>query len=244
LGTPMISTRRFPPAERDALPTILYKYYPAKRIDIFGTWSARFTRPSQFNDTFDSYYATEMKSGSSTRLKFRNQLGIFCMTEDPDNHLMWVHYSDNHEGFVVGFKTNAPFLAQSGRELKRVKYESEPPEVLFAGEPPLLVCCYKAKEWDCEKEWRCIQKFKPSESRDVMFDPGSISEVILGSKISNQDLLAIVGFVEALGPEYNIPISRSKPDKARWAFTHERVDIHVCPQCSGDGYIETKHELG
>ena len=32
------------------------------------------------------------------------QSGVFCVSEKPDNHLMWSHYGDQHCGLVIGFK--------------------------------------------------------------------------------------------------------------------------------------------
>ena len=37
-------------------------------------------------------------------------MGVLCLTERPDNHMMWVNYARNHTGFVIGFDLASPFL--------------------------------------------------------------------------------------------------------------------------------------
>ena len=38
-------------------PSVLYKYCPPARIDIFENFAVRFSPPSEFNDTFDTEYS-------------------------------------------------------------------------------------------------------------------------------------------------------------------------------------------
>src|SRR5579862_2843271 len=83
-------------------PLVLYKYLPPDRIDLLLDMEIRFSRPSDFNDAFDSHYvvtASDSKTvsdGKTARSRLKNRLGIFCLTESRDNHLMWVHYAKNH----------------------------------------------------------------------------------------------------------------------------------------------------
>jgi hypothetical protein len=85
---------------KSKLPPTLYKYCPPERIDILSDVRIRFSPPSEFNDTFDTQFrpAPSEKVSPSERAKLRiarsgrrNQLGILCLTKDPDNHLMWVN---------------------------------------------------------------------------------------------------------------------------------------------------------
>src|SRR5712692_3452331 len=97
-------------------PAVLYKYYPSARIDIFQNWFLRFARPSAFNDSFDSRYGISGdKSLIQRASNFRRQVGIFCLTEDADNQLMWVHYAEQQKGFAIGFHTDSALLTTQGR---------------------------------------------------------------------------------------------------------------------------------
>src|SRR5260221_12186075 len=95
------------------VPVTLYKYLPPERIDVMEGMRLRFSAPSEFNDTFDADYLVPRNQGPRAvmnRLQLRNRLGIACLTERPDDHLMWVHYAKNHTGFVLGFNPREPFF--------------------------------------------------------------------------------------------------------------------------------------
>jgi len=50
---------------RDQPPAILYKYFPPERIDVLENLSLRFTRPTEFNDTFDTHFLVPRPSPSN-----------------------------------------------------------------------------------------------------------------------------------------------------------------------------------
>jgi hypothetical protein len=165
------------------VPDVLYKYLAPERIDIFEEMLVRFSPPTHFNDTFDSDYLVPISrsiKGITARTLLRNKLGVFCLTERPDDHLMWVHYARSHTGFVLGFNARAPFFQEEGRILDKVKYQKGPK---VFGEGGTDVCFYKSNEWSYEREWRCVRKFERSESRLVVIDPSLITQIIFGSKM-------------------------------------------------------------
>src|ERR1035438_115641 len=86
---------------KTALPPTLYKYYPPERVDVIGTLEIRFSAPSEFNDTFDTQHqlSTTLEAQSTPKqaliakarsriaqARFRDELGVFCLTAQPDNH--------------------------------------------------------------------------------------------------------------------------------------------------------------
>ena len=74
-----------------------------------------------FNDTFDCDYT--LPGGNRYKdLMHRTSLGIFCLTEDPDSHVMWVHYAAQHTGFVLGFDTSSELFSENGAKLAAVDY--------------------------------------------------------------------------------------------------------------------------
>lgn len=134
---------------------------------------------------------------------FRSQLhrmGILCLTEHPDNHLMWSHYADSHRGIVLEFDAAHPFFDQRTfaedefRCLKRVTYaEARPSVTLF--DPiadPALVLANVAQEsfytkglhWEYEAEWRMVRPLEEAEDTRLSlfsFPPAALTGVILGS---------------------------------------------------------------
>jgi len=113
------------------MPSILYKYYPPERMDFFETFTVRFTCPEDFNDLFDSTWRgrTSDTDAFFRESRFRKRLGILCLTEDPDNQLMWVHYAARHSGSVVGFDTGAEVFSEGDGALQKVRYEPPPTAV-------------------------------------------------------------------------------------------------------------------
>jgi hypothetical protein len=97
----MTDSPKFIPVE-DAKSKVLYKYYPPERRDIFENWSVRFS-PVHFNDTFDSDYIIYQPSDAPMRNVYHSTSGILCLTEDPDNQLMWVHYAKQAQGLLLDF---------------------------------------------------------------------------------------------------------------------------------------------
>src|ERR1700682_5141793 len=181
-----------PEEEQDKdVPPVLYKYYPPEHLSVIGTWRGWFSSPRDFNDTFDSYYRTN-PAGLEIRTTFHNSLGIFCLSADPDNHLMWVNYAKQHTGFVIGFKTNCEFFTYHNRLLRRVIYGQRSPLIAAPQEPDESACCYKSDDWSYEREWRCIERFTPIESRSVRFGVETVSEIILGWKMQSTDVVNIL----------------------------------------------------
>ncbi|MDV1154738.1 DUF2971 domain-containing protein [Citrobacter freundii] len=90
---------------------ILYKYIDNASLDRFfqdGYISIKFTPHSEFNDPFESYgYALDDKSIKSLTMRheINQNLACLCLSKNPLNVLMWSHYADKHQGFVVAIDT-------------------------------------------------------------------------------------------------------------------------------------------
>jgi hypothetical protein len=219
-----------------ARPEILYKYFPSERIDILENMELRFSRPSEFNDTFDTHYLvpnSQGPKGKSDRLRLRNRAGIFCLTERPDNHLMWVHYAKNHTGFVLGFSARAPFFQEDSRVLRKVAYQSVP---RVFSEADMNACFYKSDTWTYEQEWRCVRPFQTSESRFVGIDSNLITQIIFGFRMEAWQISRIVQYTNILEMTHT-QFLLSSPSRNNWTFENSPKRMAVCDNCSGNGYL-------
>jgi hypothetical protein len=229
------------PTDGPELPDILYKYLPPERIDVLENMQVRFSRPSDFNDTFDSHYLVPRSEGiaaSAARYRLKNRLGLLCLTERPDNHLMWVHYAQKHTGFILGFNANAPFFSENGRNLRKVIYQNRPNVV---SEADANVCFYKSDAWKYEREWRCVRSFQPSESRMELIDSNLVSQIIFGSKMEPWQRARIVSCVEAYGmPE--VQFFLSSPSFKSWTFENLPKKMSLCDKCVGNGHLMEDYE--
>jgi hypothetical protein len=155
---------------------------------------------------------------------------------------MWVHYAAQHRGFAIGFNTTSDPVKSQQRELRKVLYTNSP-RLLTDEDPSIDACCYKSEEWKYEREWRCVQQFKPGESREIHLEPKSINEIIVGSKMTGEhivDILTGVRLLETAAEErHSVSVFRSKPMWNSWSFSHEPLNQQLCDQCEGNGYIST-----
>jgi hypothetical protein len=224
------------------VPALLYKYYPPERVDVVERQSLRFSSPFEFNDQFDSYHrlpwAADQKVKSS-RHKLRRIVGILCLAESPDNHMMWVNYTKNHSGFVLGLDASSEFFQADDRSLRKVIYQPKPP--VFK-EPDENGCFYKSAEWTYEQEWRCVRQFTTTESRDVAFDWPLLRTVIFGSQMDQWVLARLVQMVTAYAQAYGgaqPQFQKSVPTPSDWRFKNVLDPVVMCGHCQGEGVVRS-----
>jgi Protein of unknown function (DUF2971) len=128
-------------------------------------------------------------------------VGIFSLSEDATNMLMWSHYGQNHTGVVIGFDTSTDCTLSLSGDCEAVQYTDELSEFKFRNtnqmalnlelspsgetkmrsyipitEPQIRrALLSKTTPWAYEREWRFIaQQFG---SHDL---PAKIKELIFG----------------------------------------------------------------
>lgn len=133
--------------------------------------------------------------------RLRKQMGIFCMTSEPDNILMWSHYAEAHTGFCLEFKTGNPFFLRE-RRIKEEGYKPDRP-CLNLIEPPdsdkiVQALLTKAIGWKYEHEWRIVDH---KNGPGVQIYPSeALSGVILGCRISPENRQRITQWCQARTP--------------------------------------------
>ena len=133
----------------------------------------------QFTDTDRLKASYEMKE---IKAFFRNQAKISCFCEDKYSNLMWAHYADYHEGFLLEYdKQSIIDFIKNNHSIKlfpviynnkrynisnHIKWYLQSnicsnaganidihiPDILY----PEKTHLHKAKDWEYEKEWRII----------------------------------------------------------------------------------------
>lgn len=162
---------------------------------------------------------------------FSSQLGVLSLTEEPDNLLMWSHYSDSHSGFVIKFDTKHSFFTDSNKllneifHLTKIKYLENRPNLFVMDKEILDVLFQKGNIWEYEKEWRlCKSLEKASKTINVnrrevylfKFPPTIITEIILGSRISLDVAREIKHTISNDKTLQHITIKRAIPDKKEY----------------------------
>lgn len=137
------------------------------------------------------------------------QSRVFCVTEGPDNVVMWSHYADEHRGVV--------FILRCDDELdnrllaaQKVEYTDKfltfPSVEAYAkhltGEEPFdlvpliwKIVVTKHKDWSYEREWRVhlpLLDESPGEVFSILVEDSRIFEAVyLGCRMPEQDIDSI-----------------------------------------------------
>jgi len=125
-------------------------------------------------------------------------IGIYCMTERPNNILMWAHYADSHRGVCVEFDIEENGLFY--KDLMPVQYEKKYPIFELSQyregknmfyDMHLQLICTKSTLWKYEKEWRVIvdggrdgYPFKKEHLTKIIFGvntPNDVRENVISS---------------------------------------------------------------
>jgi hypothetical protein len=166
-------------------------------------------------------------------------LGLLCLSELRDSVLMWGHYTDCHQGFVVGFDAAHPFFSKRRSAtdecgfLRRVVYQRERPELRFdAVSETVSVDMFQTKssEWAYEKEWR-IMRFLPAATKRIEqhphdiclfeFEPDAVKELIVGMR-AEDSLVREIRRVAALLPGASLFAAHEHPSEYALAIKELR----------------------
>ena len=172
-----------------------------------------FARTSKIRDDLINGFTKELTT----------QAGIYSMTEDHKNLLMWSHYANSHKGICLKFRATS-YTKFFGESLQ-VNYQHEYPKINFikhsSNEKLQLSLLTKSKEWAYEKEWRML---KPEEGRQIhLFPPEHLVGVILGCKIDPNDRSDIIAWIKE--SKKSITVQQAKLDKASFAI--QMVDVEI-----------------
>ncbi|MEY2521298.1 MAG: hypothetical protein QOF24_3057 [Verrucomicrobiota bacterium] len=158
---------------------------------------------------------------------FNDNLGIFCLTEDPTNLLMWAHYADHHRGVVIEFdETHTFFNQRKGpqddlRHFRKVNYTDVRPSVFLSLSDAIQVFYTKSCEWEYEREWRLITPLTDAAIQDE--NPG-------GPPIALFELPseALVGVTTGCRIDHVMSFDLARLIRTNPAFQHvkfERVEL-------------------
>lgn len=136
--------------------------------------------------SFSSYFTNHFK-------KTLSKIGVSCFVPDPNNLLMWAHYSESHKGLCLKFDIKEDPKLFSGTF--NVKYSSAYPVFDYLKEKKSLVnkaVLAKSDHWSYEKEIRVLQHqfgLKP-------FNRACLKEVIFGCNTDPSEIKTIKQIVQ------------------------------------------------
>ncbi len=126
------------------------------------------------------------------------QHGILCLTEVPDNLLMWSHYADGHRGFCLCFDCENSFFGRAND----VKYIKIYPELIGPDYPDnewiTAMVFSKSEEWKYEREWRIVKIGGGGQSHE--YPEGALKKVFFGCQMKEKHKIMISGWAQAISP--------------------------------------------
>ncbi len=138
----------------------------------------------------------------------KNKIGVFCLSDDPVSMLMWSHYANGHQGFVVGYKNiHQHFEPDETGTLDtptRVKYGRSASGVTFDPQSTLDIFFSKGLEWQYENETRILrplmecEKMSNNAGGDIFvskIDKNCISTLIAGSRMQELQIKKIADII-------------------------------------------------
>jgi len=162
---------------------------------------------------------------SAKRNSYKN-IGICSFSEVLDDPVMWAHYTNSYNGYVLKFKGDniEAFWDQNLFEkytLTRVIYPDQPKQIKtsfpFAQH---YVLSTKFKRWSYEKEWRAIIQLA-SNGRKLTIDKSSIEAIYIGHEIvdKNDSGYSILNsIIDSYYPELPVYIVYPHPTKLELMF--------------------------
>ncbi|MNK65760.1 hypothetical protein D3C87_850620 [compost metagenome] len=162
-----------------------------------------------------------------TKADLHKTIGLLSLTTHPDNLLMWAHYANCHSGFCVGLDSNILFEVIGGTIGPVTYVEDFPLMSLFPEDGESVkhmvkMLNSKSPHWTYENEYRLTK----SESANKAYELPSeaIKEVVLGCKMRQDDMTAIIEVMDSKFP--NARIFEAKTSLESFTLNlHEAVSI-------------------
>lgn len=164
------------------------------------------------------------KSLPEVNTQTRQQLSvskILCLTEVPDNPVMWTHYADVHRGVVLRFR-DYPQYDSPFRMAEPVQYVAKTPALVdeeflsdmlagrasFSSNELLSRLVYtKSAEWAYEREWRLYSgngRNRDAKFEDLKFGSFELDAVLFGLNTSGDDVAELSELARDLYPRAEI----------------------------------------
>ncbi len=171
---------------------------------------------SMSDDEVESSYQQFVKSLTEMLERTMTHSGVTCFSEERNNQRMWGTYGDSHSGACIEFDTSAE-KSQFAKHLMPVIYTSSKldacPAELMTDTLTLdqyvlgFFFCMKQVDWSEEREWRLLLLADSPQSpceRIHPFEPGAISRIFLGPRISDNDEEQIRSAAAAVGTHVGV----------------------------------------
>lgn len=170
--------------------------------------------------TYDPVYIDKMAADLREQLAemLTEKIGVFCVSANRDDILMWSHYADSHGGVCLEFDEACPTLAQA---LKVIYSEARSPINRFEDDPETMsdkALLTKSDHWEYEAEWRSIRYDEGPGI--VSFQPEHLTGVIIGARASAATIAKVEEWTRARPTPWTV---------YRASVSNDRFELEIAP---------------
>lgn len=172
----------------------------------FGYTLKNISPGNKYDKRYRKFISQEIKGSEdikAQRISFDNivkECGIFSMSKNNNNILLWSHYANSHAGICIEFKVDEEFFGHASK----ITYSDDYPKVdylkniIFDKNQADKAILTKSKLWQYEEEYRIILVSEPPpdpfSTDDIVghheireFPEELLTGVILGCSISEEN---------------------------------------------------------
>lgn len=161
-------------------------------------------------------YVKRIKTIHDYYEKLIKKFYVCCFSEVDDSLLMWGHYTRNHTGVVISFKTAVDYFGYDFRDIKYTNDRIQVPSYFGLEKSDPLVTdnwqrdllTSKAECWSYEKEWRCIKQtddlLKDKDGTHLLIDRNSVLKIVFGCRILEQNKQELLKLIKEGWPDVRI----------------------------------------
>jgi len=131
------------------------------------------------------------ETGIDSITKAMDETGVFCMSGNPNDILMWGHYADGHRGFCLQFDAKCSTFS-TAKEMTYAPDNKRPiinaMEAVLSEAPEIAdklftdSICTKSKHWEYEDEWRLFTDIENACGKEIHYPTEALLGIIWGWK--------------------------------------------------------------
>lgn len=149
---------------------------------------------------------------------------------------MWAHYADDHNGIVVQFDGDHPFLSTEDFRGGAVSYRDERPVLSYSNIRSPELFFRKSTEWSYEREWRFVRylqeadeviEAEPSPIHLYGLPPDLITGIIIGVGVEHEKRVGLMELCSAAPLEHVTVYQTRLCDKSYKLEIHPPIDGKV-----------------
>ncbi len=159
------------------------------------------------NDPMEGHYRYNSGIVSEDLIKTikgeKDKLRICSLSRTPSNLLMWSHYADGHHGVVIGVEVAPKHEIRPVNYNGRLNLNAAHLLRYLNNETAKMILTHKHEAWRYEEEERVFL------SDGTFFVEAEVKEIVLGTRMCNQDKSLIRSLATQINPNIRVIASKT-----------------------------------